>query len=157
MTSATTAISIYVDADACPVKDECLRVAERHGAAVHYVANSWMRLPDSPLVHRVVVAEGPDAADMWIAERIAARDIVVTADVPLAARCLAQGARGVSPMGKVFTDANIGMILAMRDLMKDLRDSGAMQTYNAAFTRAHRSEFLQQLENLVQQIKRAAP
>ena len=86
-------ITLYIDADACPVKDEAVRVAERHGLTIHFVANSWMRLPEGPLIKRVVVAEGPDAADDWIAQRAGAGDIVVTADIPLAARCLKAGAR----------------------------------------------------------------
>ena len=148
-------IHIYVDADACPVKDECLRVAERHGLKLHFVSNSWMRLPASALVNRVVVPDGPDVADTWIAERITASDIVVTQDIPLAARCLKKGARGLSPMGKPFTEANIGMTLAMRDLMQDLRDAGQVQTYNASVSRQSKSQFLQELETLVQQAKRA--
>jgi hypothetical protein len=145
---------IYVDADACPVKEEVVRVATRHALPVVFVANSWMRLPDGPLVERVVVTDGPDAADHWIAERVAAGDIVVTQDIPLASRALAAGARALSPQGKAFTDANIGMSLAMRDLMKDLREAGVMDSRNASFTRASRSRFLQTLESVVQALKR---
>ena len=155
--SESTTIQIYVDADACPVKDEVMRVAERHGLSVHFVSNSWMRLPQGEKVHRVVVPEGPDVADTWIADRITAADIVVTTDIPLAARCIKKGARGLSPMGKPFSEANIGMTLAMRDLMQDLRDTGQVQTYNASFSRQNRSAFLQELETLVQQVKRASP
>jgi hypothetical protein len=145
---------IYVDADACPVKEEVVRVATRHALPVVFVANSWMRLPDGPLVERVVVTDGPDAADHWIAERVGAGDIVVTQDIPLASRALAAGARALSPQGKAFTDANIGMSLAMRDLMKDLREAGVMDSRNASFTRASRSRFLQTLESVVQALKR---
>jgi hypothetical protein len=113
-----------------------------------------MRLPDGPLVERVVVTDGPDAADHWIAERVGAGDIVVTQDIPLASRALAAGARALSPLGKAFTDANIGMSLAMRDLMKDLREAGVMDSRNASFTRASRSRFLQTLESVVQALKR---
>jgi uncharacterized protein YaiI (UPF0178 family) len=98
-----TATTIYVDADACPVKDEAVRVAERHGLAIHFVSNAWMRLPEGPLVHRVVVSDGPDAADDWIASRIGPDDVAVTADIPLAARCLKTGARVIGPTGKPST------------------------------------------------------
>lgn len=143
-------MAIYVDADACPVKDEALRVAERHGLPIYYVSNSWMRLPESPLLQRIVVAEGPDAADDWIAERIAKTDIAVTADIPLASRCLKQGAQAIGPTGKPFTQAGIGMALAMRDLSAHLRETGESKGYNASFTRQDRSRFLQALEQAVQ-------
>ena len=145
---------IYVDADACPVKDEVLRVAERHGFTVHMVSNSWMRLPESPLVRRVVVEDGADAADNWIAERIGPRDIAITADIPLASRCLKAGARALGPTGKPFTPDGIGMALAMRDLKAHLRETGAGGSFNAAFTRADRSRFLEAMEHAVQAIKR---
>ena len=154
MSEEKPATPIYVDADACPVKDEVLRVAERHGLVVHMVSNSWMRLPDSHLVRRVMVQEGPDAADDWIAERIGPRDIAVTADIPLASRCLKAGARVVGSTGKPFTEQSIGMALAMRDLMAHLRETGESRGYNASFTRADRSRFLQALEQLVQDIAR---
>jgi uncharacterized protein YaiI (UPF0178 family) len=147
--------TLYIDADACPVKEEAVRVAERHGLPVHFVSNSWMRLPESPQVQRVVVPEGPDAADDWIAERARPGDIVVTADIPLAARCLKAGARVIGNTGKPFTDANIGTALAMRDLSRHLRETGESKGYNAGFTRADRSRFLQALEAAVQAIKRA--
>lgn len=145
---------IYVDADACPVKEEAVRVADRHGLAIHFVSNSFMRLPDGADVHRTVVNDHPDAADDWIAERITPRDICVTADIPLAARCLKAGARAIGPTGKPFTDASIGMALAMRDLQKHLRETGESKGYNASFTRADRSSFLQAMEMAVQAIKR---
>jgi uncharacterized protein YaiI (UPF0178 family) len=147
--------TLYIDADACPVKEEAVRVAERHGLPIHFVSNAWMRLPESPLVQRVVVPEGPDAADDWIAERAKPGDIVVTADIPLAARCLKAGARVIGNTGKPFTDANIGTALAMRDLSRHLRETGESKGYNAGFTRADRSRFLQALEAAVQAIKRA--
>jgi len=146
MNSATAPSAIYVDADACPVKDEALRVAERHGLTLHFVSNAWMRLPESPLVKRIVVAEGPDAADDWIAEHIGPRDIAVTADIPLAARCLKKGAQAIGPTGKPFTEASIGMALAMRELSAHLRETGESKGYNAAFTRQDRSRFLEALE-----------
>jgi uncharacterized protein YaiI (UPF0178 family) len=146
--------TLYIDADACPVKDEAVRVAERHGLAVHFVSNSHMRLPEGPLIERVVVAEGPDAADDWIAARAGKGDIVVTADIPLAARCLAAGARAIGPTGKPFTRDGIGLALAMRDLSRHLRETGESKGYNAGFTRQDRSRFLQSLEEAVQAIKR---
>jgi uncharacterized protein len=145
---------IYVDADACPVKDEAVRVAERHGLAIVFVSNSFMRLPEGPLIRRMVVADGADAADDWIAERIAARDVAITADIPLAARCLKRGAQVIGPMGKPFTEAGIGMALAMRDLKAHLRETGESKGYNASFTRADRSRFLQELEQAVQRARR---
>lgn len=147
-------MNIYIDADACPVKDEALKVAERHGIAITYVSNAWMRLPESALVRRMVVAEGPDAADNWIAERIGAGDICVTQDIPLASRCLKAGARAIGNTGKPFTDASIGMALAMRELSQHLRETGESRGFNAAFTRQDRSRFLEALENAVQAIKR---
>jgi hypothetical protein len=151
----SAAIQIYVDADACPVKDEAARVAERHGLTIHFVSNSWMRLPEGPMTRRVVVADGPDAADDWIAERAGTTDIVVTADIPLASRSLKAGARVIGPTGKPFTDAGIGMALAMRDLSRQLRETGESKGYNASFTRQDRSRFLQAMEEAVQAIKRS--
>jgi len=147
-------VQIYVDADACPVKDEVMRVAERHGLPVHIVSNSWMRLADSPLINRVIVEDGPDAADDWIANEIGACDIAVTADIPLAARCLEAGAKVIGPTGKPFTEDGIGMALAMRDLMADLRETGEVRGSNPAFTRQDRSRFLQALEQAIQEVRR---
>lgn len=146
--------AIYIDADACPVKDEAVRVADRHGLAIHFVSNAYMRLPDGLDVHRVMVPEGPDAADDWIATRIGPDDVAVTADIPLASRCLKAGAQVIGPTGKPFTDAGIGMALAMRELSQHLRETGESKGFNAAFTRADRSRFLQALEHAVQTIKR---
>ena len=148
-------MEIYVDADACPVKSEVIRVAERHGLLVHMVSNSWMRLPEGPLVKRVVVPEGFDAADDWIAERAGAGDVVVTADIPLADRCLKAGAQVLGPTGKPFTPDNIGTALAMRDLMGHLRDTGEVSGNNPSFKARDRSQFLQALETEIQSIKRA--
>jgi uncharacterized protein len=147
-------IEIFIDADACPVKDEAVRVAMRHGLVIHFVSNSWMRLAEGPLIKRVVVPEGPDKADDWIAERATREAIVVTGDIPLAARCVKAGARVTSSAGKRFTDSNIGMVLATRNLMQDLREANVTQTYNAGFTKADRSNFLQTLEQMVQDAKR---
>jgi len=146
--------TLYIDADACPVKEEAVRVAERHGLAIRFVSNAYMRLPEGSLVERVVVADGPDAADDWIAARAGKGDIVVTADIPLAARCLKAGARVIGNTGKPFTEAGIGMALAMRDLSRHLRETGESKGHNAGFTRQDRSRFLQALEEAVQAIKR---
>ncbi|CCB67730.1 MULTISPECIES: YaiI/YqxD family protein [unclassified Hyphomicrobium] len=143
-------MEIYVDADACPVKAEVLRVAIRHDLVVHMVSNSWMRLEESPLIKRVIVGDGADAADDWIAEHVTPADIVVTADIPLAARALKAGAQCIGPTGKPFSDANIGMALAMRDMQRHLRETGESRGYNASFTPRDRSQFLQALENAVQ-------
>lgn len=145
---------IYVDADACPVKDEALRVAARHGLTTHYVANQWMRLPESPLVNRVVVDDGFDAADDWIAEHVSVGDIAITADIPLAARCLEAGAQTMDHKGKPFTADNIGMALSMRDLKSHLRDTGEISGAGPSFTKQDRSNFLQALETAVQKAKR---
>jgi len=148
-------VEIYVDADACPVKDEVLKVAGRHKLRVHVVSNQWMRLIDAPWINKVVVPEGPDAADDWIAENITETDIAVTADIPLADRCLKKGATTINMNGKLFTEESIGMALAMRDLMKDLRDAGEVSGGNAPFSKQDRSSFLQALENAVQAAKRS--
>src|SRR5262245_30432323 len=151
MPSSTT---LYIDADACPVKDEAVLVAERHGLTIHFVSNSFMRLPEGPLIKRVVVSDGPDAADNWIAERAGKTDVVVTADIPLAARCLKAGAHVIGPTGKPFTESNIGQALSMREFSRHLRETGESKGYNASFTRQDRSRFLQALEEAVQAIKR---
>ena len=148
-------MEIYVDADACPVKNEVVRVAERHGLVVHMVSNSWMRLTEGPLVKRVVVSEGFDAADDWIAERAGEGDIVVTSDIPLAARCLKVGVEALGPTGRPFTADNIGSAVAIRDLMGHLRDTGEVRGGNPAFSARDRSQFLQALESKIQSIKRA--
>ena len=147
-------MQIFVDADACPVKDEAVRVAERYGIDVYFVANSFMRLQDSAFVKRVVVGDKFDEADNWIAERCGLDDIVVTADIPLAARCLEAGASVIGATGKPFTKASIGMALAMRELMSDLRAMGEAGGGNAPFSKADRSRFLQAMDSAVQAIKR---
>ncbi len=138
---------IYVDADACPVKDEVVRVAERHATPVVLVANGGIRPSAHPLVRVEVVAEGADAADKWIAERIGPGDVCVTGDVPLAARCVAAGARVLGHDGAAFTAANVGGRLAMRDLMADLRAADPFRPGGGKpFSRADRSRFLEALE-----------
>ncbi|TDI61044.1 MAG: YaiI/YqxD family protein [Alphaproteobacteria bacterium] len=141
--------AIYVDGDACPVKKEIVRVAERHGLSVFLVANAWIHLPH-PLVEMVVVTAGPDEADNWIAENIAAGDICITADIPLASRCLERDGRVIGPTGKPFTQANIGNALAMRELKSHLRETGEDKGFNPTFTKNDRSQFLQALEQQVQ-------
>lgn len=147
---------IYVDADACPVKEEALRVAQRHGWPIAFVSNAWMRLPEGEQVERIIVPEGPDAADDWIAAHAGKGDIVITQDIPLASRALKAGARAIGNTGRPFTDASIGMALAMRELSQHLRETGQSRGFNAAFTKADRSTFLQALEMAVQTILREA-
>lgn len=145
---------IYVDADACPVKAEVLKVAERHGFEVTFVANSGLRPSRDPMVHNVIVSASFNAADDWIAERAHEGDIVVTADVPLAVRCVAAGAFVTGPSGRVFDKSNIGMASAMRDLGQHLRETGESKGYNAAFTQRDRSTFLETLDRLARQTKK---
>ena len=147
-------MEIYVDGDACPVKDEVIRVAERHGLVIHLVGNTWLRTGDSPLIDRVVVGDHLDAADDWIAERCGTNDIVITGDIPLADRCLKQGAMAINHNGKPFTPDSIGMALATRDLMSHLRDTGEITGGGSAFTKQDRSRFLQALENAIQAARR---
>ena len=115
------AIRVFIDADACPVKPETYRVAERYGLKVFVVANSFMAVPRSDMIERVIVSEGADVADDWIVERVTNNDIVITADIPLAGRCVRKGAAVIGPTGKPFTEDSIGMALATRDLLTDLR------------------------------------
>lgn len=144
---------IYIDADACPVKDEVMRVAERHTLKVHVVGNTWMRRPEGPLVNKVVVSEGPDEADNWIADTITAQDICITGDIPLAGCCLEKGASVLGHAGKPFTKDSIGMALAMRDLKSQLREAGEIKDHHAGFTKADRSRFLSALEEMVRAVK----
>jgi uncharacterized protein YaiI (UPF0178 family) len=138
---------VFVDADACPVRDETVRVAERHGIPVTFVTNGGLRPSRHPLVAIVVVEEGADAADKWIAERIGPGDVCVTADVPLAARCVERGARALAPDGSGFTARNVGERLAMRDLMADLRAADPFrQGGGRPFRPADRARFLEALE-----------
>ena len=146
---------IYVDGDACPVKAEVEKVAARHGLAVTIVSNGGLRPSANPLLKHVTVAEGPDAADDWIVEHIAGGDIAITADIPLASRCLDKGAKVLGPSGKPFTPEGIGMALGMRELSRHLREVSGGQTYNAGFTKQDRSHFLNELENCIQALKRA--
>jgi uncharacterized protein YaiI (UPF0178 family) len=148
-------IAIYVDADACPVKEEVYRVAERHRIKVYVVANAFMAVPRDPRIERIVVGADFDAADNWIAERAKRGVIVITADVPLAHRCVKAGADVIAPNGRVFTEASIGMALATRDLMADLRASGAVTDGPKPFSPRDRSSFLSALDLAIVRLKRA--
>jgi uncharacterized protein YaiI (UPF0178 family) len=150
-------LHIYVDADACPVKQEVHRVARRYGLAVTLVANSWMRIPDEPGLALEVVGDGFDAADDWIIEHVGPADVVVTADVPLASRCLKAGARTIGPTGRSFTADNIGQAVATRDLLAGIRGAGEMTGGPPPITQRDRSRFLQQLDEVIQRIRRAEP
>ncbi len=143
---------IYVDADACPVKREVLRVAERHGLLVHMVSNSGFNTRGNPLIKSVMVADTPDAADDWIADHIGAGDIAITADIPLADRCLKAGAAALGPSGRAFTPENIGNALATRDLLAHLRETGESKGHNPSFTPQDRNRFVQALETMVQAV-----
>ncbi len=145
---------IYIDADACPVKDEIYRVAGRHKLMTYVVSNSWMRIPQSPLIEQVVVDDGFDAADNWIADRAAEGDVVITSDIPLADRCLKNTAVVLGPTGKAFTGQSIGMAMAMRDLNSHLRETGEISGGNAPFSKKDRSKFLGELENVLQKLMR---
>jgi uncharacterized protein YaiI (UPF0178 family) len=143
---------IYVDADACPVKAEAETVATRHRIEMVLVSNGGIRPSANPLVRSVFVAEGPDEADKWIAANAGPGDVVITSDIPLAARCVAAGARVVKPNGEALTTANIGMVLATRDLMQDLRSADPFrQGGGKPFSRADRSRFLDALDRAVRQ------
>ncbi|MEK9672263.1 MAG: YaiI/YqxD family protein [Rhodospirillaceae bacterium] len=141
--------AIYVDADACPVKDEVLKVAGRHNLKSYLVTDGGIRPPRDPMAELVVVAQGADAADDWIADRIEPADICITNDIPLAARCLEKGAAAVKPNGDVFTKDMIGMALANRNLMKGLRDAGGITGGPRPFNAKGRSRFLDAFETAV--------
>jgi uncharacterized protein YaiI (UPF0178 family) len=149
-------VSIFVDGDACPVKAEVERVAVRHKLDVTIVSNGGLRPSANPLLRHVVVGEGPDVADDWIVEHICEGDVAVTADIALASRCLTKGAKVLSPMGKPFTEASIGMALGMRELHRHLREVTGGQTHHAGFTRQDRSRFLGALENMIVALLRAS-
>jgi uncharacterized protein len=148
------AICIFVDADACPVKAETYRVAERYGLKVYVVANAFMAVPRSEMIERVIVAEGPNVADDWIADRATETGIVITADIPLAARCVKKGASVIGPTGKPFTEDSIGMALATRDLLTDLRAAGATTRGPPPLSRQDISRFLSTLDLAVTRLQR---
>ncbi|AWC24180.1 YaiI/YqxD family protein [Aminobacter sp. P9b] len=148
---------IYVDADACPVKDEVVKVAERLDLIVTFVSNGGLRPSRDPMIRNVVVSKGADAADDWIVDNTHANDIVVTADIPLAARAVALGAHVLGPTGKPFTPETIGMAVAMRDLKQHLRETGESKGYNASFAPQDRSRFLGALDQMARRALKAAP
>jgi uncharacterized protein YaiI (UPF0178 family) len=150
-------LHIFVDADACPVKQEVYRVASRYQLDVTLVANSWMRVPNERWVALEVVADGFDAADDWIVEHVQPNDIVVTADILLASRCVKQGARVMGPTGKPFTEDNIGQTVAVRDLLSELRGAGEITGGPPPLNKRDRSRFLEQLDNVIQSIRRNHP
>lgn len=149
-------MQIYVDADACPVKDEVYRVAKRYGLPVTLVSASWFRVPDETWLHLEVVKETGDLddADNWIVERIEAGDIVVSEDIILASRCLEKRARALNPRGRVFTPDTIGEALATRELMADLREAGSITGGPAPFGKTDRSTFLQRLDEIINDVRR---
>ncbi|MEJ2125225.1 MAG: YaiI/YqxD family protein [Alphaproteobacteria bacterium] len=147
-------IIIYIDADACPVKAEVYRVAERYALKVYVVSNSYMNVPREPLIERIIVGDGPDAADDWIAERVARGSIVITADMPLAHRSIKAEADVITPNGRVLTEASIGEVLATRNLMEDLRSAGQITGGPKPFQPRDRSKFLSALDLVIVQLKR---
>jgi uncharacterized protein len=154
MTNPQNTTRIYVDADACPVKDEIYRVSGRHGLPVSVVAGNFIRVPQDPLIERVAAGAGMDAADDWIAERAGAGDIVITSDIPLASRCVKAGADVIASNGKPFTEESIGMTLAVRNLMTDLRSAGEVTGGPKSFAPRDRSTFLSTLDQTIRRIQR---
>jgi uncharacterized protein YaiI (UPF0178 family) len=148
-------IEILVDADACPVKDAVYRVADRYRLKVYIVSNSFIAVPSDAMIERVVVAASFDAADDWIAQRANRGKIVITADVLLATRCVKAGAEVIAPTGRAFTEASMGMVLATRNLMTDLRAMGEVTSSPKPFSRRHRSRFLSALDEAVNRLQRA--
>jgi len=153
----TLVTAIYVDADACPVKTEIYRVAERYGLKVYVVANSYMNVPRDPRIELVVVSDSFDAADNWIAERVGPDDIVITSDIPLADRSLKKRAAVIGSTGVPFTTSSIGMAMASRDLMSNLRAMGEMTGGPKPMSARDRSRFLSALDEAIQKLKRRGP
>jgi uncharacterized protein YaiI (UPF0178 family) len=154
VTEESALLHIYVDADACPVKQEVYRVARRYQLAVTLVANAWMRTPDDPGIKLEVVEDSFDAADDWIVDQVEADDIVITADIPLASRCMEKGARALGSTGRPFTEDNIGEAVATRDLLAVLRGGGEITGGPPPMTQRDRSRFLQTLDEAIQSIRR---
>ena len=150
-------LNIYIDADACPVKQEVYRVAGRFKLKTTVVSNMPIRVPDTPLIRAVIVDDTPDAADDWIVDNAEPDDIVITADIPLASRSIKKGAGVISPAGKLFTEDNIGQIVATRNLMADLREIGEITGGPPPFTKKDRSNFLQKLDELIHTTLRKHP
>ena len=147
-------LHIFVDADACPVKQEVYRVAKRCGLEVTLVSNSWMRIPEEPWLTLEVVDDAFDAADDWIVDHVETDDIVVTADVPRASRCLKKGAQVIGATGRPFTENNIGQAVATRDLLAELRGAGEITGGPPPITKRDRSLFLQKLDEAIQAVRR---
>jgi uncharacterized protein len=154
MTPILNTPRIYIDADACPVKDEIYRVASRHKLPVSVVAGQFIRVPQDPLIERIAAGSGMDAADDWIAERAGKGDIVITSDIPLASRCVKAGAEVIAPNGKPFSEQSIGMTLAVRNLMTDLRSSGEVTGGPRSFSPRDRSAFLSALDQTIRRVQR---
>jgi uncharacterized protein len=142
-------IKIYIDADACPVKEETYKVAARYGLQTLVVSNGFIQIPPSPLIARIIVGAGPDVADDWIAEQVVAGDVVVTNDIPLAGRVLAKDAHAVAPYGRAFAEDSIGLALAQRALMEHIRSTGEITGGPPPFSSANRSQFLQALDRTI--------
>lgn len=155
MPDQPTPIRIYIDADACPVKDEIYRVAARYALPVSVVAGGFIRVPQDPMIERIAAGSGMDAADDWIAERVDANSVVITSDVPLASRCVKAGAQVIAPNGKPFSEQSIGMTLAVRNLMTDLRSSGEVTGGPAPFAPRDRSTFLSSLDQTIRRLQRS--
>lgn len=149
--------TIYIDADACPVKDETYKVAARNGLKTYVVSNSWIRVPVTPAIEQIVVDAGPDVADDWIAERAGPGDVVVTNDIPLADRVLKAGGQAIAPNGRVFTNDMIGSALASRSIGEHLRSMGEVTSGPKAFGPQDRSKFLQALDQAVVKARRVVP
>jgi len=147
-------LNIYIDADACPVRNETIKVAERHDIDVYIVSNSWLQPINNRKIHMIKVESGADVADDWIAERISEGDIAITSDILLADRCLKNKANVVNPTGKPFTENNIGSAIAGRSVSAHLREIGETSSNNPSFTKQDRSRFLQSLEEIIQKVKR---
>ena len=150
-------ITLYIDADACPVKTEIYRVAERYGLKVYVVSNSYINVPRDPRIERVVVSDSFDAADNWIAERVGPEDIVITSDIPLADRSLKKGAAAIGSTGVAFTTSSIGMAMASRELMSNLRAMGETTGGPKPMSQRDRSRFLSTLDETIQKLRRALP
>jgi hypothetical protein len=155
LNSSANPIRIYIDADACPVKAETYRVAERYGIHVFLVSNSHIAAPREAFIERVIVSSGPDAADDWIAERVGPGSIVITSDIPLADRCVKAGAKVIAPNGRTLDQDSIGMALATRNLMDDLRSAGQITSGPKSFQPRDRSNFLSNLDLIITQLKRS--
>ena len=147
-------LDIFVDADACPVKQEIYRVAKRYGLKVILVSNSWMRTPESSWLELIIVDKGSDVVDDWIVEHAGSDDIVISGDIPLASRCLKKGALVLGNTGRPFTEVNIGDVLSIRNLLCDLREQGMMIGGPRPFTKKDRSKFLQALDEMIVKIRR---